>query len=389
MKLREIQIHNFRSIIDARIEVSNYGLLIGSNNSGKSNVIDAIRLFYSQYTYSRETDFPKTGASDDQVWLELEFELTDEEALSLKDDYPQPDKSLRVRKIVNPGTGKLADSRKPGIYAYVESELSDQLFYGAKNVQQGKFGELVCIPAVSKLDDHTKFSGPSELRELVNRIMKSLVESSDSFQKIRESFGKLVPKLKEEQSNEGHSLAKLESDISDQLSRWDTEFRFNISAPSDSDVIKSLISYEIFDQSLDQGIDPSRFGHGFQRQLIYTVITLGAQYQGNKQANGEAKKDFRPDYTLILYEEPEAYLHPTQQVALDRSLRSLSNSPQVQVVCTSHSPVFVSQNCDLLYSMARLRRDDGVSRVGQVPKTFITDIFEDNQRIFEILDGEA
>jgi hypothetical protein len=42
MKATSIIIHNFRSIIQAEINLDNYSLLVGTNNSGKSNIIDAI-----------------------------------------------------------------------------------------------------------------------------------------------------------------------------------------------------------------------------------------------------------------------------------------------------------------------------------------------------------
>ena len=46
MKLRRAQIHNFRSIGDVAIDVSDYTLLVGANNAGKSNLLTALRAFY-------------------------------------------------------------------------------------------------------------------------------------------------------------------------------------------------------------------------------------------------------------------------------------------------------------------------------------------------------
>ncbi len=54
-----LRVHNFRSIVDADIQLEPYGMLIGANNSGKSNVLDAIRVFYEKEKYSFERDFPK------------------------------------------------------------------------------------------------------------------------------------------------------------------------------------------------------------------------------------------------------------------------------------------------------------------------------------------
>ena len=59
MKLREIKIHNFRALRDVTVGVSDYGLLIGANNAGKSSVIDAIRVTYGDLKYDATRDRPK------------------------------------------------------------------------------------------------------------------------------------------------------------------------------------------------------------------------------------------------------------------------------------------------------------------------------------------
>jgi putative ATP-dependent endonuclease of the OLD family len=58
MKLTRIRIHNFRSIIDADIEAHDFLILVGANNAGKSNVINALRCFYEDLK-GTEDDFPK------------------------------------------------------------------------------------------------------------------------------------------------------------------------------------------------------------------------------------------------------------------------------------------------------------------------------------------
>lgn len=64
----------------------------------------------------------------------------------------------------------------------------------------------------------------------------------------------------------------------------------------------------------DQRISINCFGQGMQRHLIYTLIRVGAKYIGKKE---EKKKEFSPDLTIVLFEEPEAFLHPTQQEFLN------------------------------------------------------------------------
>ena len=60
MKISQVQIHNFRGILDESFELQDYTLLVGPNNAGKSTVMDAIRAFYEKdkFTFKKDSDFP-------------------------------------------------------------------------------------------------------------------------------------------------------------------------------------------------------------------------------------------------------------------------------------------------------------------------------------------
>ena len=164
MKIRNIVIHNFRSIIDATITMKDYMLVIGANNSGKSAIVDAIRAFYEvdkESKFIADRDVPKAGSEDKDSWIEITYELSEEEDASLKEEYRTKDRLLTLHKCL---TG---DKTKAG-YIFnkgVDGKISDTPFYGAKNVQDGKIGDVIYIPAISKVDDQTKLSGPSALSD--------------------------------------------------------------------------------------------------------------------------------------------------------------------------------------------------------------------------------
>ncbi len=185
MKVTGVKVHNFRGILDQDITFRDYSLLVGPNNAGKSSVIDAIRAFYEKdgFKFKEGNDFPYMETTDQESWIELEFALTDEEHESLADEYKVISKALRVRKYfktdAKTGGGK---SKAGSIFGYKkDGTLSEEPFYGAKNVQSGKFGDVVYIPAISKVDEHAKLSGPSALRDLLEDIMADLVEAGDAY----------------------------------------------------------------------------------------------------------------------------------------------------------------------------------------------------------------
>src|SRR5690606_33749303 len=123
-------------------------------------------------------------------------------------------------------------------------------------------------------------------------------------------------------------------------------------------------SWDLLDEFHGKPQSVDYYGSGFQRHFIYSLIQLGAQYVGKKAA--KKAKDFAPSLTLILFEEPEAFLHPPQQEILARSLMAIANKDSWQVVCTSHSSHFVSRNADSIPAIIRVMRTDGKVEAFQI-----------------------
>ena len=222
---------------------------------------------------------------------------------------------------------KTGDKNKVGnIFGYKsDGTLSDEPFYGAKNVQSGKFGDIVFIPAVSKVDEHTKLSGPSALRDLLTNVLEAVVASSPSYAKFSQDFEMFAQSVKTETTADGRSLSGLEMDLSGLLESWDTGFQLEMKSPSMADIIKTLLSYQCVDKVHGKALTADQFGSGFQRHFIYSLIQVGAKYVSKKPS--KKTKDFTPSLTLILFEEPEAFLHPPQQEILAQSLATTSATP--------------------------------------------------------------
>lgn len=60
MKLRRPRIRNFRSILDADIEVHDYIMNVGANNAGKSNIVAALRTFHEDFTLAAQAGRPRS-----------------------------------------------------------------------------------------------------------------------------------------------------------------------------------------------------------------------------------------------------------------------------------------------------------------------------------------
>ncbi|QKT03527.1 AAA family ATPase [Ectothiorhodospiraceae bacterium 2226] len=386
MKLTHISIHNFRGIIDAAMAFHPYALVVGANNAGKSTIIDCIRAFYEKdgFKFKKEADFPLKGAADQESWVELTFSLNDEEHDSLKDEYKTGAKTLRVRKYFQTDQ-KLHDGKSAAgwILGYkADGLLSNEPFYGAKNVQSGKFGDLIYIPAISKVDEHTKLSGPSALRDLITNIMSDVVEASDAYKQLADSVTTFAGVVREVETEDKRSLSNFENDLNALLAPWQTNFNLKFTVPSTAEIIKSMLGWDIRDNHHEKPQGVEYFGSGFQRHFIYSLIQLGAKYVPQKVS--KKAKDFAPSLNLVLFEEPEAFLHPPQQEDLARNLTTISETADWQIVCSTHSAHFVSKNAMRIPAIIRARRVDGVVSTFQIDEAQWNDIVDANHVIQQV-----
>ena len=385
MKINKITLHNFRSVKGQTFRLDDYCLLIGANNSGKTNIIDAVRIFYEKdLKFVPNRDFPKFPAEDEESWIEIEFHLPDDEFEDLKAEYRRPNNSLRVRKYLRSPDSNLVRANQSNIYGYEKQGRSNSLFYGAKNISEAKLGDVIYIPEVTKIDEYTKLSGPSAFRNLLAFVVKKVMKNSVAFEKLSTSFEDFNITFREESSKDGVSLQSLISDINDEIKDWDTLFGIQINQIKPDEIIKNLVSHYLEDRNLeDQKMDITSFGQGLQRHLIYILIKLSSKYK--ETPTKKSRKEFAPDFTLILFEEPEAFLHPAQQEVLNVSLKAVSSESGQQVLITTHSTHFTSKNVDDIPSLLKLAKNGPETVVHQVDKSALEDTLRENKELKEIL----
>lgn len=377
MNLLTATIHNFRGVLHQTISLSDYSLLIGPNNSGKSTIIDALRAFYSTGRSGLSgTDYPYIETADEDSWIELTFQLDEAESESLAEQYRRQDRRLRVRKIFRSNDDK--ERKNNAIYGYTsEDELSTDQFYGERNVQQGKFGELVYIEAVSKVDEHAKLGGPSALRDLLEGIISSVAKSGTAYPTLEDGVTSFSQEVQSEQTSDGRSLDGFAAELNAALEPWDTRFELSFHTPEIKDLLRSMVNWYLLEGDNAQPQSAGQFGSGFQRYLIYSLVRLASQYVTKKRPSGA--RDFTPNLTLVLFEEPEAFLHPHSQEELARSLKVLAASSDWQVLCATHSSLFVSNNTDDIPSLIRLSRVEGEVSAHQITATAWQSLVRQNQ----------
>ena len=386
MKLVKANIHNFRGILDATFNLNEYSLIVGPNNAGKSTIIDAIRAFYEKdgFKFRPDRDQPMSTKQQCDSWVELTYELCDSELDSISDQYKRDDRILQLIKFMHlTEDSDFADKSIGVIYSrQANGEISNEQFYGAKNVQSGKIGDLIYIPAVSKIDDHTKLSGPSSLRDLLTDILTNVMDSNSVFAEFEEAVDRFASSISESQTKDARSINDFQDKLNELLHPWQTKFAIKFKSPKTDEIIKQMLAWEMIDKLHGQPVSIDNYGSGFQRHFIYSMIQLRASYA--KQSRAKKSNDFCPELTLLLFEEPEAFLHPPQQEKLARILRDLGAAASLQVICTTHSSNFVSRKSDSLHSIVRVKRTNGISRTYQIDLDTWNEIVESNMKIMSI-----
>lgn len=80
-------------------------------------------------------------------------------------------------------------------------------------------------------------------------------------------------------------------------------------------------------------------GHGLQRSLIMALLQVLAEELRIDEESGEGNPPARS--VILSVDEPELYMHPQMERKMRDALYALASSRRFQVICTTHSPVFL------------------------------------------------
>tara|TARA_R110002072_G_scaffold46082_2_gene127866 strand:+ start:7893 stop:9677 length:1785 start_codon:yes stop_codon:yes gene_type:complete len=342
MQLKTLSLDNFRSFKSNIISFQpDLTILVGENNSGKSNALDAIRLLtpplssrkeiYCQLTdvrfgsgdefdvsvlYSGLTDSQQgrlITASTDETMTEAQFGLTYNQTKGgypprpvlwggLKGKHPEPGCHDMIRHVYLPALRDakhaLASGNPTRIYALLKHFLGDE-------------DPDTIAKELARHTDH----------ELLSKIDKSIDVRLEA----------LTAGVRQQVASLGFSKDEKLIDIARDL-------KFSLA---------------------DHGIDPedlSYSGHGYANLLYMATIAVELENVNNAEL------------TIFLVEEPEAHLHPQLQSAVlaflkDQAVKSRETPPrdgapagELQVIVATHSPNLTasvpSQNTVFLRSLA-------------------------------------
>jgi putative ATP-dependent endonuclease of OLD family len=299
---------NFRNL-NTTIELCHpLAVLVGENNAGKSNVIDALRAVLEPEAgprarqWLREEDFAHDGHGN-PVGDELELEvrlggLTKTEqarmvtCLSPKDGAGTA--KLRLKAMIGPG-GRIqtqwfgGDSEQPDVERHARDAVRFVYLHplrdAAADLRPGRDNRLVPLIKALAPEGHTDHQKFIDAAELANQALDSIGAIVNARKHVADRLGAMT----------GHGRFAQQSTLAFEDPRFDR--------------VVSALRAKIGDLA---ALEMDENGLGYNN-LLYMSVLLAAL---------AAPQDEEPTLRVLLVEEPEAHLHPQLQDLLMRFRRA-------------------------------------------------------------------
>lgn len=403
MQLTHLSITNYRGIHQIDVPMSRFACFIGRNNAGKSTALQAVSLFFTGTKLSRADFFDDSKpiriaitlseitAADISMLAEEHREriaaITVDGKLTLVRCYETDGKSrLRyvglvpkderfldsaVSSLVKGKKGGPLKSAVVGVFPELEGKL-DSSASGAKvreliqelaNAIPGEqkeesdadlptgidesikafLPEPIYIPAVKNLADDTKTSQTTPFGRILGILMDAVEPQLGNIATLfKELSGKFNRTVQPDGSIVDNRLAEMkliEGTVEEFVRESFAGVSLEIKVPPPE--LRTILSSAqiLVDDGVTGPIDSK--GDGLRRAVVFAVLR---SYVSLNQPGAIAGKppEGPSDRHILLFEEPEIYLHPAAQHTLFEALRvfALRN----HVLITTHSPAFFGPN---------------------------------------------
>ncbi|MEZ4396506.1 MAG: AAA family ATPase [Candidatus Krumholzibacteriia bacterium] len=336
MRLCELKIRNYRTLesLDLPLPTA-YAAICGANDSGKTNVIRAIRTLVRG-----EGPTPFAFPSDD-------------DELSIKDDFPkwketEPDR----RKISFETVIELDPTRDIGFHKFVTKQLTLQatseplrLSIAVEHRPQKPESSVTVKVQDRTFDDLNAQEVLKKLQSSRSIIFHNSTETATSYVypggsvagHIREITGQHQTLVESMKKTVTRGLAKIsksqQAEFESLLGRLQRKYRVGLSMPS-FDFTYMPFSITLGERKFEVPLDD--WGSGTKNRTLVLLALFRARQIG--MADPSAGK-ITP---VIIVEEPESFLHPSAQAEFGRVLQDLAEEFQVQVIVTTHSPYLLN-----------------------------------------------
>lgn len=320
MKLVEIRVRNFRSIAaEQHFPIPGRMTLVGPNNSGKTNLLKAVRVLFTgydnSYGYTRDIDLTfSAGKARTSITATFDgSEINDKAVYDSIDELHGLQGTKRTGTLITlnlyfTGTNTPVYSFFPNVKrptAGAQAAQYSRTHIALVNSVLNGFS-LHYVPSVKGVTEIYNELLTPFLRRKVAKVMEPHMEEVDA------------------------SLAEAAKALNDELAAADLPgFKASFSLPNQS--VEDLVAG--FDFMI---ADPQKTPIHEKGMGIQTTALLAAFSWITKQENDAGRA------VVWLLEEPESYLHPYLASSCNKLLDNLANDSTV--ITTTHSMAFVPQD---------------------------------------------
>lgn len=325
MRLAGIRATGFRNLSGFVPLHSGVAVVVGENNAGKSNLIDACRLLFEPEAgpaarlWITEGDFAHDGHGNrvkDTFELEAEFADLDEADRARMVTCLAPSRGsdrarLRLRASLT-GSGKVrtewfgGDSENPDVEAWAREAVTFTYLHplrdAASDLRPGRANRLASLIGTLAPDGHADRDAIQGIMRTANRELLAVRSIATAKERVHNRLTGLTG---------GGRLAQ-SSDLVFAEPRFDKVVA----------TLRALVGSA-------GPVELTESGLGYSN-LLYMSVLLSALEEETEAA-----------LRLLLIEEPEAHLHPQLQDLLMRYLEQ-AGTTRTQVVVTTHSPNLAS-----------------------------------------------
>ncbi len=299
--ITRVKVINFRSLAHAEINLASYTALVGLNDSGKSNLLRALNLFFNNQT---DIDQP------------LNFDL----------DYSQQAKIVRKKakqiEIEVEFTVPKTYKEKSRI-VWKKTFRSDSLEPYTDKVMKKNGGELGRNSRIDYWLRHIVFEyvpavrGKNYFSKLKRRLYNTLAATVAP--KLNNASNSFLSDLRRE-------VSKIESE-SERLLQLKTEFTL----PANLGELFEILDFDAADPHSKTSLHYR--GDGIQGRHIPIILKFLADQRRSSSSKGKPVSE-----TIWGYEEPENNLELIKQIETAKEFEN--NSKSIQILLSTHSPAF-------------------------------------------------
>lgn len=340
---------DFRSIEDIEISVSSLNVLVGQNNHGKTNFLNAINWFY----FGGSVDQHKRKGTSKAPYIEIEFDDIKTALSKMKNEKNQKTLDTKIGDLDTVTLVRTVDEAGKTYRKILKSDGTyDDPGVGFDRALNDFLPSIEFVQTENNLREVLKYGKTTQIGTMLSGVLSEILASGDKkYKKFIDEFYELFGSKDSKIYDELNKLAQSVQLYLQKQFPETTNVEFEVKNPDLNDLFKN------FSAKVDDGVVTEAYekGDGMQRALMLAIIQTFADYRRN---NADIKN------FIFLIDEGELHLHPRAQRLLKRALEDLAQNGD-QIFLTTHSSVLIAEENlgDKQVTLKVQKFEDGITTV--------------------------